>query len=220
MAEQGADGCVLMFVKDPQPGKVKTRMVPRLGEAGAAALARHLAETVGDCLQRGAQWPVVVCTDNPDSEWCQRFAKTRQFTLMAQGEGSLGDRMHRCAKRALETHQKVIIVGSDCDGYDPLYLAAARSALAHHDVVIGPARDGGYVLIGVTRLPKALFDDIAWGTDRVFAAQCRQFELLGIRYKTLPMRQDIDVPADLEHLEGPPPFGGDPFSSKRDRIRR
>jgi glycosyltransferase A (GT-A) superfamily protein (DUF2064 family) len=92
----------------------------------------------------------------------------------------------------------VIVVGSDCPGFDPAYLCAAAKVLGEgNDAVLGPAQDGGYVLIGLRRSHPGLFDGIGWGSATVAEAQRERFRSLGFNWRELPVRADVDRPEDL-----------------------
>ena len=103
---------------------------------------------------------------------------------------------------ALTRHRQVVLIGSDCPLMDAAYLEEAFSTLAGgHDMVLGPAEDGGYVLIGTAvPLPGGLFEDIDWGTDRVLAQTRTRIQALGISHRELPVLWDLDRPTDLNRL--------------------
>ena len=109
----------------------------------------------------------------------------------------LGERMYHGLASGLLTHDKVILVGSDCPFIDEAYIEQAVNALDSAPVVLGPAEDGGYVLIGVTRVAWALFRGVSWGTEAVYGQTVAALEGLGWRYVQLAALPDIDRPQDL-----------------------
>jgi rSAM/selenodomain-associated transferase 1 len=124
--------------------------------------------------------------------------------IRCQDGVDLGARMHAALTASLQGAGRAVLIGSDCPEYDPDYLRAAFTALDQHDAVIGPAADGGYVLIGLRRPPPGrLFEGIAWGGPEVYAATCERLGGLGMRWRALPPRRDLDDPAgltDFPHL--------------------
>lgn len=118
--------------------------------------------------------------------------------------------MQGAARRALNEAERVLIIGSDCPGISAGYLRTAFIELEGSDVVLGPAEDGGYQLLGVRRIDEALFRDINWGSDRVLAQTRRRIEELGWSCTLLDPLRDVDRPEDLEWLrkEYPSIFSG------------
>jgi uncharacterized protein len=191
--------CLLQFAKAPVAGRVKSRFMPDFSAEQAAAIARTLTERVAAALSDAPPgWRVALAADDPSDPFLTQLAAFHGRALIAQGAGDLGRRMARASAAALERYQAVIIVGSDCLDYDPAYLRAASDVLSSgQDAVLGPATDGGYVLIGLRRFDERLFDGIAWGGPEVLAAQRKQLSALGFRWQELPPRDDLDTPEDV-----------------------
>jgi glycosyltransferase A (GT-A) superfamily protein (DUF2064 family) len=105
--------------------------------------------------------------------------------------------MYNAFRRGLAEYSGVILVGSDCPGIDPDYLKQAAAALHTVPVVVGPANDGGYVLLGARVISENLFSGIAWGTDQVLAQTQRALARVGLQWIELPRLTDIDRPEDL-----------------------
>lgn len=194
---------LIVFAKAPVAGLAKTRLAPALGPEGAAALAeRLLAHTLQQALAFPAQ-DLELCV-SPTAEhpaFTQAMATARgRLQLTLQGEGDLGARMHRALARALGTHARALLIGTDAPALDTGALAAAAQALVEHDAVFVPALDGGYALVGLARPAPGLFDGMAWSTPQVLAESMRRAERLGLRVATLAPVADIDEPADLVHL--------------------
>ena len=123
-----------------------------------------------------------------------------EFTALAQQGGDLGARMYAALSNALQRHRSAVLIGSDCPEFDPGYLEAAFAALEQQDAVLGPAVDGGYLLIGLRAAPALLFEDIAWGTPQVLQITRDRLRQLGWRWAELPPRHDIDEPGDLQRF--------------------
>jgi len=160
-----------------------------------------------DEVQSAELAPAVLCC-TPDIEH-PAFGRWEQPCWLQQGE-TLGDRMQGAARRALNEAERVLIIGSDCPGISAGYLRTAFIELEGSDVVLGPAEDGGYQLLGVRRIDEALFRDVNWGSDRVLAQTRRRIEELGWSCTLLDPLRDVDRPEDLEWLrkEYPSIFSG------------
>lgn len=188
---------LVIFAKAPVAGKAKTRLIPKLGAAGAAALAaRMLADTLAQA--RGAAVDAVeLCIDPaPDHpDWQGHLPP--DIALSAQGVGDLGDRMARAARRAIEAGERVLLIGTDCPELTRERLDAAAAALRDHDGIIHPARDGGYVLLGLSRFHPSLFAEIGWSGPTVAAATLERAADLGWAIHVGETLHDIDEPGDL-----------------------
>lgn len=198
-----SDCAVLVMAKAPVPGLAKTRLIPALGAEGAAALAaRMLQHTLAEALAAGLG-PVTLCAA-PDATHAAfaGIVHARQVAAVDQGDGDLGARMRRAFERALATHAGALLIGTDAPALDAAVLRAAHAVLSDHDAVIGPAHDGGYVLIGLRRAEPRLFADMPWSTPRVLALTRERLRGAGLRWAELPPLHDIDEPADLAHLAG------------------
>ncbi len=186
------DVAVLVFSRAPVPGRVKRRLVPSLGAWRAARLHLRLTRHALRTAAAAACGPV-------ELHLTQRHALFPKREL--QKGANLGERMQRALARALRRHRGAILVGSDCPALRAADVRRAARLLAGGcDVVLGPAEDGGYVLIGVRRVSPRLFDGIAWGTPGVYAATAQRLAAMGYRWSTLRPLWDVDRPADLQRL--------------------
>ena len=188
---------IVIFAKAPVPGRVKTRLVPALGEEAAAQLAADmLRQTAAEALASGVG-AVELCADpDPaDPAWIGQIPTG--VTLTAQGAGGLGERLARAARRLIGGGERVLLIGGDCPELDCDRLAAASAALERYDAVIHPALDGGYVLLGLNRFDRSLFDGIAWSTDGVAAKTMARIEALGWTLHVGETLRDVDKPEDL-----------------------
>lgn len=189
----------MVFAREPVPGQVKTRLIPALGSAGAARLYRRLlgialaAATATPCARRQ-----IWCAGAPaDGGQCASLAAADGWTWHRQADGDLGARMGAALAGALARADRAVLIGSDCPDYSPSYLTTAFAALDDHDAVLGPAADGGYVLIGLRRPAPALFADIPWSSPAVLAATRAALRHKELTWLELPTLRDVDCPADL-----------------------
>jgi hypothetical protein len=196
---------LIVFAKAPVAGQAKTRLIPALGAAGAAALAERLLDhAVAACLaacEQGGALAVDLCT-TPDTQHpaFQRLARAPGLLLSTQGEGDLGARMHRALDRALATARAALLIGTDAPALHAGLLLQAAQALERHDAVFVPALDGGYALVGLRRPAASLFSGMAWSTPQVMADTRERARRAGLSWAELPAVADIDLPADLVHL--------------------
>jgi rSAM/selenodomain-associated transferase 1 len=193
----------MVFAKAPTPGRVKSRLVPALGETAAAELHRQLAErTLFTALAAGLGEVELWCAPGTNDAFFAACARQHGINLRAQGEGNLGIRMARALEHSVEEGCAGVLIGSDCPALTADYLREAAAGLAGgNDAVFGPAEDGGYVLIGLARRPSAqLFDGIDWGTATVMQETRKRLARLNWRWRELPTLWDVDRPEDLVRL--------------------
>jgi rSAM/selenodomain-associated transferase 1 len=193
---------IIVFAKAPDAGRVKTRLAPVLGAAGAARLqARLTRRALETALAAGCGTVELWCAPLCRHPFFQRAATRYRVALRAQGRGSVGTRMQHAIERGLRSHARVVLMGSDCPSLKPAHLrAAARALRKGADAVFSPAEDGGYALIGARRSSPRLFSGIAWGTCEVMAETRRRLRSLGWRWHELPQVWDVDRPEDYARL--------------------
>lgn len=196
------DNTLIIFAKAPIPGETKTRLIPGLGIEGAAMLHRQLVlHTLETALEAGIGSVELWCAPAPDHSFFQECLRLYDITLRTQQGIDLGQRMAHAIDTALQYSRSVILIGTDCPSLKAETLQQAVSTLHQGvDMVIAPAADGGYVLLGVTRSSPDLFNLIAWGTDSVMQTTRDRLSKLGWRWHELAEHQDIDRPEDLEQL--------------------
>jgi rSAM/selenodomain-associated transferase 2/rSAM/selenodomain-associated transferase 1 len=194
-----------VFAREPVAGQVKTRLAASVGAARSVSIYTMLVERTlaagAAARARGCVGDVELwCAPSTDAAifhaWRDRFGAV----LMTQCDGDLGARMHDALGTSLARGSPAVLVGTDCPELDADYLCAAASALDRNDVVIGPAADGGYVLIGLAK-DADLFSGIAWSTSRVYACTRERIAGRGLRVHTLPQRFDIDTAEDFARYE-------------------
>ena len=191
---------ILLFAKEPVYGQVKTRLHDTLGVAKAydlhCAMLRYQVDSIlGSHLAPLELW-ISGSTDNPV------LAALPVDNCTYQQTGSdLGQRMQSAAVAAGSRSRGVVLVGTDCPSVDRDYLDSALAFLsAGKQLVIGPAEDGGYVLLGLSESWPALFEGIPWGTDQVLPLTLERANRLGLNVEVLPSRWDVDRPEDLARL--------------------
>jgi hypothetical protein len=201
---------IIIFAKAPVPGKVKTRLIPALGEIGAARLAhRMLLDTVAEAVAANLSAPELCVDPHPLDEAWRGFLPEQHLRVTFQGEGDLGERLARAAKRTILLGEHALLIGTDCPELDAGRLRAAALALETNDAFLNPAEDGGYALLGLARFDPSLFADMPWSSDRVAAETVARIEALGWSLQVGETLRDVDEPADLPHQRHPC-GGGDP----------
>ena len=197
------DGATLVvFAKAPQPGRVKTRLLPLLGERRAARLhARMIEGTLRIAREARFSRVELHCAPNTRHPVFTRLARRYSIPLRAQTRGSLGARMLAACRQALRTAERVVLIGTDCPVLRAADLrAAARALRSGVDAVLSPAEDGGYALIGLRRASPRLFSGIQWGTDGVLSETRQRLRGLGWRWRELRTVWDVDRPEDYRRL--------------------
>ena len=193
---------LIIFVKAPRVGAVKTRLGKSIGAEAACAAYRKM---VAQLVARLSDQCEVILRFTPDDAraeiepWLQPG-----WRAAPQGPGDLGARlMQSFAEAFAQGAQRVIVIGSDCPSVTSNDIEAAKQSLATHDVALGPARDGGYWLIGLRRSQDDLFEDMAWSTDTVLNETLRRADQAELRVQQLRELSDIDTAADwCEFLAG------------------
>jgi len=196
-------GCrLIVFAKAPEPGKVKTRLIPALGAAGAADLHRHLVRHAIGVAAEAALGPVELwCAPDAQHPFFAECHRDFGVGLRSQGKGDLGERMLRAFQETLAHSPRAILVGSDIPALQAGHLRHADKALREgYDCVLGPAQDGGYVLIGLVRPDPGLFHRMRWGGPDVLAETRRRIARLQRRCRELPLLWDVDRPQDLKRI--------------------
>lgn len=188
---------IIVFLKAPSPGTVKTRLAQSIGPEAACKAYIEMSQSVLEKL-RGCNSVQLRFTPDDAKPEIQSLLQP-SWSSAPQGSGDLGDRMKRAFQ---ETAGPAILIGTDCPTIEPADLDEARSALEIHPVVIGPARDGGYWLIGMRECYPDLFTDIHWSTDRVFNETLNRAKQAGLPFQTLRTLADIDTKADWEKWSG------------------
>ena len=192
---------VLVLAKAPRPGLAKTRLVPLLGEAGAAALQARLVKHALKTAREAALGAIELHGAPADDDFLRYCAEHYGAALIPQADGDLGSRMHAALGRALGESACAILIGSDCPALTARHLRLAARALDEgHDAVFAPAEDGGYALVALKRCEPRLFEALAWSTPSVMEETRTRLRALGWGWHELETLWDVDVPADYERL--------------------
>ncbi|MCO4823501.1 MAG: TIGR04282 family arsenosugar biosynthesis glycosyltransferase [Amylibacter sp.] len=187
-----------IMVKEPHPGRVKTRLGRDLGHTRAAWWFRHQTKKLILRLSRDRRWQTVLAV-SPDVEGVESRVWPPSVIRQPQGAGDLGDRMARIFRSAPAC--PVVIVGADIPDISPVLIAKAFRALGNHDAVVGPAPDGGFWIIGLKNMravPSKLFENVRWSSE--FALQDTLETLGALSVAKIDSLQDIDTLEDLNRL--------------------
>jgi rSAM/selenodomain-associated transferase 1 len=198
---QQSSEVLLIFVKNSVKGQVKTRLARSLGESKALEIYRKLLQVTKKVT---ASLSVVKQVWYSDSIIEHDIWDKEHYTKFKQQGQNLGTRMSRAFQQSFkQNYTKVVIIGSDCADLNDSHLNEAFQALDTHDVVIGPAEDGGYYLLGMTHFIPDLFEDIPWSQPTVYETTIRKLMNLSKSFHLLPALNDID---DLDDLKRSPLF--------------
>lgn len=195
-----SDACAIaVFAKAPVAGAVKTRLVPTLGTAGAVELHRWLVRRALATARAASSRVSLWCAPDTSHPFFAECASAYGVGLHSQSGGDLGVRM-RATFDALLGGGPVLLMGSDCPSVSDTDLRQAAASLLTHDVVLQPAEDGGYVLVGMRRAVPEMFEGIAWSTGTVMRDTRQRLRAAGATWREMPTRWDIDRPEDLARL--------------------
>ena len=190
---------VAILAKAPVPGLAKTRLIPTIGAHAAAILQERLTEHAVATALAAALGPVTLwCAPDPSHPSFRDLVTRHAVTLKRQPADDLGARMLATIAAG---GRPTIVIGTDCPAFTAEHLRAAAHALRDADVVLIPAEDGGYVLIGARVAHSQLFSGIAWGTASVMAETRARIAALGLTAIELPALWDLDTEADLARFE-------------------
>ncbi|NEZ55778.1 glycosyltransferase [Leptolyngbyaceae cyanobacterium CCMR0082] len=193
--------CLMLFTRYPEAGNTKTRLIPYLGAAQAAELQRWMTASMAN--EMAALRPDIdrqIHFSGGSLSQMQAWLG-RQFTYLPQFSGGLGSRLHQAFVENFRSgRDAVVAIGADCPQLSTRHFEQAFKQLKTHDVVLGPAADGGYYLIGLNRPQFQLFENIPWGTGEVFERTIAIANHLNLSVVTLEQLRDVDRPEDLELL--------------------
>ena len=193
------DSKLLVFAKAPVPGAVKTRLQPTLSATDAAKLQSFFIEHTLSVFSGVENIDVdLYCFPDETHPIFQQCAQQYDIRLKKQNGNNLGERMANALQTALAEYQQVVVIGTDCPELTVDYLEEALSRLKQGSAaVLGPALDGGYVLLGLQMFSPSLFENINWGTDQVLFQTRTRLSELGWKWDELPRLRDVDTPEDL-----------------------
>ena len=188
---------IQILCKAPVLGKVKTRLIQEMGKRRALDLYLQMFERLMAELSASRFKTELWISPDKDHVFFERYA----FARFQQAGPDLGGRMSTALRDGLNRYESVILVGTDLPLINRSYIEQAVNALRDHDVIIGPAEDGGYGLVGVKGEIPGMFSDIDWGTERVLSQTCARLNRDGLDFGLLPLIWDVDRPADLPRYE-------------------
>lgn len=195
------DSRLIIFAKAPVAGKVKTRLLGKITEQQAANLHKLMLGHAVEMLLASRLAPVsLYCHPDTSHELFQSYGR-RGVRLEQQSGEDLGTRMSRAFETTLAQARSVVLIGSDSPAMDEHYLSTAFRKLMNHEIVIGPAEDGGYVLVGQSDLNAQMFRGISWGGADVMANTRKLLREGGSNWSELDTLWDVDRPSDLERKE-------------------
>jgi len=192
---------IIIMCKAPLPGEVKTRLIPALGADDACRLHELLATRIIETVLLSDLCPLTIwCSPDINHIFFKSYAQ--RATLKLQAGRDIGERMFHAALHELDNDgvDRVLIVGTDTPSVDAAYLDNALSRLNDQEAVIGPAEDGGYVLLGLKRAESLLFEGMTWSTDKVFDETVSRLDTTGWNWVSLPCLWDVDEPEDLQRI--------------------
>ena len=193
---------IAVFARAPIPGEAKTRLVPTLGEEGAARLHAALVRRALEVAVASGVGPVELwCAPDAAHPFFRDCAAEFGVALRVQRGSDLGERMRAAFEAALGENAALVLIGSDCPALTPEAVREAAQALRGHDAVLAPAEDGGYVLVGLSRPQPGIFTGMAWGGAAVMAQTRERLARAGATWKELGTFWDIDRPEDYARLE-------------------
>lgn len=189
---------IIVFQKNPVLGKVKTRIAQQLGNEKALEIYRVLVQKTHEQLAKLTDWDVYIYYSDflEAVDWKPKEGK---ISYRLQKGEDLGKKMRVAFEEVFqEGYQKVLIIGTDCPEITAKILNEAAAELEHHDVVFGPAMDGGYYLLGMKKIHDGLFQNIPWSTDSVLEISIQYLKQNQISFRTIRALSDIDTAEDWE----------------------
>lgn len=191
-----------VFVRAPIAGKVKTRLAVDIGPQAALAAHRQLTEHTLKRLTGQRREFQIELWGSEAHEVLDRWGLEFSIPVHLQEGGDLGERMMNCLSQLCVAGDRGVIVGCDCPSIDADYVMAAFDALREYDLVVGPAEDGGYGLIGCSRPPmREVFSGVRWGSHEVLAQTLERAALPNLEVALLSTIWDVDNLADWQRYE-------------------
>ena len=184
---------LLFMLKIPKTGYVKTRLAAEMGAQAACDAYRQIVEHLFEELAPYCSIEVHYTPGNKNARAAMENWLGTQHSYFPQPKGDLGRRMHSAVKGAFSRNaQSVVLLGGDCPYVDPTTIQKTAENLNSSDVVIGPALDGGYYLLGLNKPQPALFRNIVWGTETVFKTTLERAKKKKLTVHSLPPAEDVD----------------------------
>ncbi len=193
--------CLIIFAKDPIPGKVKTRLTPHITPTEAAELYKaFITDIICNTLKLKCEQVTIAYTPS-NAEAAFHSICGQSVNYLPQKGHNLGERMKNAFKHSFaKGSERTVIIGTDSPTLPSSYIQKAFDALNEVPVTIGPTFDGGYYLIGLSEQNNAIFDDIDWSTSKVFGQTLARIHAMNKQLYALPPWYDVDTPDNLEFL--------------------
>ncbi|MEO7300080.1 MAG: TIGR04282 family arsenosugar biosynthesis glycosyltransferase [Verrucomicrobiota bacterium] len=188
---------LIIFAKAPRPGQVKSRLASSIGEIAACEAYQKITRLLLDNLHGLENVEIRFAPDEAESEMRKWLGHGYEYA--PQGSGDLGERLQRAFQENFSAgNQRVIVIGSDCPYVTKQDIEAAANALTLKDVVLGPANDGGYWLMGLRKPQPALFQEIPWSSEKVLETTLIRISEAQLSFQLLHKLHDIDVAEDWQ----------------------
>ena len=192
---------LLVFVKNPELGKVKTRLKPELSNEECVAIYKAMVNDLVKNIQTEKYYDIFFFFTPKNSEDVVQQWLGNEFNLVPQSDGDLGKRMNNALNWAFENdYNNAVLIGTDCPTIDQNLIVNAFKNLENLDVVLGPSEDGGYYLVGTKSQQPEIFENIHWSSEVVFSETILRIEDNNLTYSELETRSDIDKYSDLVKL--------------------
>ena len=188
---------IQIFCKAPVLGKVKTRLIQKIGARRALDLYKQMFKRLMTDVSLDSPLVELWISTDKDHAFFEQYAVPR----FQQAGADLGSKMSGALRDGLTRHESVILVGTDLPLINKSYIDCAVRSLSDHEVVLGPAEDGGYGLVGIKAEAPDMFSGIHWGTEKVLSQTCKRLNKHGLGYSFLPLIWDVDRPADLHRYK-------------------
>jgi hypothetical protein len=203
MAMNPAVLTIIVFARAPVPGRCKTRLIPAYGARGAVRIHRQLVrKTLATACALPRTKVELWCEPDTGHSFFRQLRRDFGVALRRQPAGDLGRKMALALARTLTAGaRKVLLIGTDCAALTPADLETAAAALQHGDVVLQPAEDGGYVLIGARRTSPSMLQDVAWSSGRELRQTLSRLQRRQLHYRLLPTRWDVDHPREVRRAK-------------------
>ncbi len=195
---------LIIFLKYPQAGKVKTRLAKDVGNQRAAEIYSEMSKTIVDNVSGSSEYQTAIFFDPPEKEnEIRNWIGKKEVRFSPQRGETLGDKMSNAFKEVFSSESKrVVIIGTDCPDVTSGTIAQALDSLEEVDVVLGPAADGGYYLLGLNNHVPEIFGGIEWSTERVLNQTLERIKEKKLSFELLETLKDIDTLDDFNSRLG------------------
>lgn len=192
---------LICFCKHPEPGLVKSRLAKKIGPTQACIIYKKVFEQTLITLKETNICSHLYCFPNIHHDVLQQYSNKYDMPLARQADGNLGAKMFLAIRDHINIETSVVLIGTDCPEINANYLLQAFECLnSGYDIVLGPALDGGYALIGANKIDESIFNNVEWSTSGVLKQTIENISKLGWKHKCLTTVRDIDTIEDYEYF--------------------